>query len=35
MSIPEARMLLLDLTEFATLEQFVYSHIWRVNDFVM
>jgi alpha-ketoglutarate-dependent 2,4-dichlorophenoxyacetate dioxygenase len=35
MSIPEARMLLLDLTEFATQKQFVYSHTWRVNDFVM
>jgi alpha-ketoglutarate-dependent 2,4-dichlorophenoxyacetate dioxygenase len=35
MSIPAARMLLLDLTEFATREQFVYSHVWRVNDLVM
>jgi alpha-ketoglutarate-dependent 2,4-dichlorophenoxyacetate dioxygenase len=35
MSIPEGRMLLLDLTEFATQKQFVYSHTWRVNDFVM
>ncbi len=35
LSIPEGRMLLLDLTEFATREQFVYSHAWRVNDFVM
>jgi alpha-ketoglutarate-dependent 2,4-dichlorophenoxyacetate dioxygenase len=35
MSIPEGRMLLLDLTEFATREQFVYSHDWRVDDFVM
>ena len=35
MSMPEARMLLLDLTEFATREQFVYSHVWRINDFVM
>jgi alpha-ketoglutarate-dependent 2,4-dichlorophenoxyacetate dioxygenase len=35
MSIPEGRMLLLDLTEFATRDQFVYSHRWRVNDFVM
>ena len=35
MSIPEARMLLLDLTEFATREEFVYSHVWRINDFVM
>jgi alpha-ketoglutarate-dependent 2,4-dichlorophenoxyacetate dioxygenase len=35
MSIPEARMLLLDLTEFATREEFVYSYVWRINDFVM
>ena len=34
MSIPEGRMLLLNLTEFATREQFVYSHAWRVNDLV-
>ena len=35
MLIPEGRMLLLDLTEFATREQFVYSRRWRVNGFVM
>jgi alpha-ketoglutarate-dependent 2,4-dichlorophenoxyacetate dioxygenase len=35
MSLPEARMLLLDLTEFATRERFVYVHVWRINDFVM
>jgi alpha-ketoglutarate-dependent 2,4-dichlorophenoxyacetate dioxygenase len=35
MSVPEGRMLLLDLTEFATQEQFVYSHAWRANDLVM
>jgi alpha-ketoglutarate-dependent 2,4-dichlorophenoxyacetate dioxygenase len=35
MSLPEARMLLLDLTEFATRERFVYSHVWRVNDLVI
>jgi alpha-ketoglutarate-dependent 2,4-dichlorophenoxyacetate dioxygenase len=35
MSVPRARMLLLDLTEFATRERFVYSHVWRVNDLVM
>lgn len=35
MSVPAARMLLLDLTEFATREEFVYSHLWRINDFVM
>ena len=25
----------LDLTELATQRQFVYSHVWRVNDLVM
>ncbi len=35
MSLPAARMLLLDLTEFATRERFVYPHVWRINDFVM
>jgi alpha-ketoglutarate-dependent 2,4-dichlorophenoxyacetate dioxygenase len=35
LSIPQARMLLLDLTEFATQQRFVYSHVWRVNDLVM
>jgi alpha-ketoglutarate-dependent 2,4-dichlorophenoxyacetate dioxygenase len=35
MPTPLARMLLLDLTEFATREPFVYSHVWRVNDLVM
>ena len=33
--MPEGRMLLLDLTGFATRAQFVYSHRWRVNGFVM
>jgi alpha-ketoglutarate-dependent 2,4-dichlorophenoxyacetate dioxygenase len=35
MSIPDASMLLRDLTELATRERFVYSHVWRINDFVM
>lgn len=35
MSIPDGRMLLHDLTEFATKDRFVYSHRWRVNDFVL
>jgi alpha-ketoglutarate-dependent 2,4-dichlorophenoxyacetate dioxygenase len=35
MSIPKARILLQDLTEFSTRDQFVYSHVWRINDFVM
>jgi alpha-ketoglutarate-dependent 2,4-dichlorophenoxyacetate dioxygenase len=35
MSLPEGRMLLMDLTEFATRERFVYPHIWRVNDLVI
>ena len=34
-TIPEARMFLRDLTEFATQERFVYAHAWRVNDLVM
>ncbi|MEM7777782.1 MAG: TauD/TfdA family dioxygenase [Pseudomonadota bacterium] len=32
---PEARLFLLDLTEFATDRKFVYAHQWRVNDLVM
>ena len=35
LSVPEGRMLLLDLTEFATRERFVYSHVWQVNDLVI
>ena len=35
MEEPEARMLLLDLTEFATQPEFVYTHSWRVGDLVM
>jgi alpha-ketoglutarate-dependent 2,4-dichlorophenoxyacetate dioxygenase len=34
-TIPEARMFLRDLTEFATRERFVYAHDWRVNDLVI
>ncbi len=34
-TVPEARMFLRDLTEFATGERFVYSHEWRVNDLVV
>ncbi len=34
-TIPEARMFLRDLTEFATQPRFVYSHPWRVGDLVM
>jgi alpha-ketoglutarate-dependent 2,4-dichlorophenoxyacetate dioxygenase len=34
-TIPEARMYLRDLTEFATHERFVYSHEWRLNDLVI
>ena len=33
--LPEARLLLRDLTEHATKPQFVYSHRWRVHDLVM
>jgi len=35
MSLPEARILLLDPTEFATQPRFVYAHAWRVHDLVM
>jgi alpha-ketoglutarate-dependent 2,4-dichlorophenoxyacetate dioxygenase len=35
MEDPEARMLLLDLTEHATQPQFVYTHRWTVGDLVM
>jgi alpha-ketoglutarate-dependent 2,4-dichlorophenoxyacetate dioxygenase len=34
-TVPEARMFLRDLTEFATHERFVYSHEWRLNDLVI
>ena len=34
-TIPEARMFLRDLTEFATQERFVYSHSWQVGDLVI
>jgi alpha-ketoglutarate-dependent 2,4-dichlorophenoxyacetate dioxygenase len=33
--LPEARLLLRDLSEHATQRQFVYSHQWRLNDLVM
>jgi len=33
--LPEARLLLRDLTEHATQREFVYSHNWQVNDLVM
>ena len=34
-TVPEARMFLRDLTEFATQPRFVYSHEWRPFDLVM
>ena len=34
-TIPEARMFLRDLTEFATQREFAYSHAWRPYDLVM
>ncbi|HUN39582.1 MAG TPA: TauD/TfdA family dioxygenase [Acetobacteraceae bacterium] len=34
-TVPEARMFLRDLTEFATQPRFVYSHEWRVGDLVI
>ncbi len=33
--VPEARLLLRDLTEHATQPRFVYSHEWKVGDFVI
>jgi alpha-ketoglutarate-dependent 2,4-dichlorophenoxyacetate dioxygenase len=33
--VPEARMLLRDLTEHATQREFVHAHAWRVGDLVM
>ncbi|MFI4988089.1 MAG: TauD/TfdA dioxygenase family protein, partial [Alphaproteobacteria bacterium] len=33
--IPEGRLLLLQLMEFATQREFVYQHKWRVGDFVI
>src|SRR5262249_61818074 len=35
MPMPEARILLKDLTEHATQPKFVYVHWWRVGDLVM
>ena len=33
--VPEGRLLLRDLSDFATQPQFVYSHQWRVGDLVI
>src|ERR1700720_3035790 len=35
MTVPEARLLLRDLTEHATRAEFVYVHKWTVHDLVM
>jgi alpha-ketoglutarate-dependent 2,4-dichlorophenoxyacetate dioxygenase len=35
MEEPEARLLLMDLTEHATQREFVYTHRWTVGDLVM
>jgi alpha-ketoglutarate-dependent 2,4-dichlorophenoxyacetate dioxygenase len=35
MSVPEGRLLLRDLTEHATLPEFVYVHKWTLHDLVM
>ncbi|MBC7802543.1 MAG: TauD/TfdA family dioxygenase [Candidatus Parcubacteria bacterium] len=35
MTLPEGRMLLMDLLEHATQRQFVYQHHWQVGDLVM
>lgn len=33
--VPEGRLLLRDLIEFATQRSFVYSHVWRKGDLVI
>jgi alpha-ketoglutarate-dependent 2,4-dichlorophenoxyacetate dioxygenase len=35
MTVPEARLLLRDLTEHATQREFVYVHRWKLHDLVM
>ena len=35
MPVPEARMLVRDLTEHATQREFVYAHVWQPHDLVM
>ena len=35
MSMPEARILLRDLTEHATQPQFVYVHKWTLHDLII
>ena len=35
MTLPEGRMLLMDLLEHATQREFVYRHHWKVGDLVM
>jgi alpha-ketoglutarate-dependent 2,4-dichlorophenoxyacetate dioxygenase len=35
MTVPEGRLLLMDLMEHATQRQFVYQHRWQVGDLVM
>lgn len=35
MTLPEGRMLIMDLIEHATQRQFVYRHCWQVGDLVM
>lgn len=35
MTVPEGRMILLDLLEHATQREFVYRHEWQVGDLVM
>jgi len=33
--VPEGRMLLMELTEYATQQRFIYRHEWQVGDFVI
>ncbi len=35
LTLPEGRLLIMDLLEYATQRQFVYRHTWAANDLVM
>ena len=35
MPVPEGRVLLMELTEFATQRKFIYTHCWQVGDLVI
>jgi len=33
--VPEGRVMLMELTEFATQRRFIYTHRWKVGDLVI